>query len=47
MMHVIDYALSLYRDHSKWADLVKNVMNVDFSWDVSAKKYIDIYKKML
>ena len=47
MMHVIDYALSLYRDHSKWADLVKNVMKVDFSWDVSAKKYIDIYKKML
>ncbi len=47
MMHVIDYALSLYREHSKWSDLVKNVMNVDFSWNVSAKKYIDIYKNML
>ena len=47
MMHVVNYALSLYHDHSKWSELVKNVMNTDFSWNVSAKKYIDIYKKML
>lgn len=47
MMHVINYALSMYHETAKWAELVKNVMNVDFSWDVSAKKYIDIYKDMM
>lgn len=47
MMHVIDYALELYSDHSKWSGLVKNVMKVDFSWNVSAKKYIDIYSSLM
>lgn len=47
MMHTIGYALKLYSDHSKWADLVKNVMKVDFSWNVSAKKYIDIYSSLM
>ena len=43
MMNVIRYALRLFADHSKWDKLVKNAMNVDFSWNVSAKRYIDIY----
>lgn len=47
MMNVIGYALNLYLDHSKWSNLVKNVMNVDFSWNVSAKKYIDIYNSLM
>ena len=47
MMNTIVYATQLYSDHSKWADLVKNVMNVDFSWNVSAKKYIDIYTSLV
>ncbi len=47
MMNVIGYALKLYSDQSKWSGLVKNVMNVDFSWNVSAKKYIDIYNSLM
>lgn len=47
MMKVIDYALALYSDKSKWTQLVRNVMKVDFSWNVSAKKYIDIYSALL
>ncbi len=46
MMNVIRYALRLYRDHSEWDKLVKNAMNVDFSWNVSAKRYIDIYASL-
>jgi hypothetical protein len=46
MMHVIEYAISMYCDHSKWINLVKNTMKVDFSWNVSAKRYIDIYNKI-
>ncbi len=47
MMHVLEYALSLYADHTKWDELVGNVMKVDFSWTVSAKKYIDIYTSLV
>ena len=46
MMNVIRYALRLFADHSKWDKLVKNAMNVDFSWNVSAKRYIDIYRNL-
>lgn len=46
MKHVIEYAISMYCHHSKWRNLVKNTMNVDFSWNVSAKRYIDIYNKI-
>lgn len=47
MMHTLEYALSLYNDGEKWTQLVENVMRVDFSWKVSAKKYIDIYNKLM
>ncbi len=47
MMNVIYYALSMYCDHTKWSNLVKNVINVDFSWSVSAKKYIEIYETIV
>ena len=47
MMHTINYAIKLYCDHSKWSNLVKNVMKIDFSWNVSAKRYIDIYTSLV
>lgn len=47
MKNVINYALSVYFDAPKWKTLLKNVISVDFSWNVSAKKYIDIYKSLV
>ncbi len=47
MMGVIEYAIDLYNNQEKWAELCKNVINYDFSWGVSAKKYIEIYEKMM
>jgi len=47
MKDTVEYANRLYMEKPEvWADLVKNVMKVDFSWSVSAKKYIDIYTKL-
>ena len=41
-------ALSLYfDDRTAFRQLVKQVMSVDFSWTVSAKKYIELYRSML
>ncbi len=47
MKNTVEYAVSLYMGKPDvWAEIVKNVMKVDFSWSVSAKKYIDIYTKL-
>ncbi len=39
-------ALELYKNTDKWTVLVKKIMNVDFSWNISAKKYIEMYDHM-
>jgi len=40
-------AFAAYKDRKKWGRLVKKVMGYDFSWDISAKKYIALYKKAI
>ena len=47
MMHVIKNALNIYADKEKWQKIVKSSMLSDFSWNLSAKKYIDIYNGLL
>ncbi len=46
MMNVLEDALDLYRDRVKWGALVERVMTMDFSWNMSARKYIELYKSM-
>ena len=47
MMNVIKYAVSVYRNDKKaWAELVKRAMCSDFSWENSAKEYINIYNEL-
>ncbi|GAB6189141.1 glycogen synthase [Marinitoga arctica] len=41
-------ALNIFMRNNKcWTSLIKNAMLSDFSWDKSAKAYIEIYKKAL
>ena len=40
-------ALALYPYHSRWAALQKAGMAVNFSWQNSASKYLDLYKKLM
>jgi starch synthase len=40
-------AVEAYSDKKKWKKLVQKVMTLDYSWDSSAKKYIDLYKKAM
>ena len=43
MMHVLNYAMDIYYNKKQeWNKIVKNAMNADFSWDISAQKYIDM-----
>lgn len=37
-------ALGLYGDREKWNRFVRKIMKIDFSWNASAKKYIELYR---
>lgn len=39
-------AVSLYNDKEKRIGFVSHIMNVDFSWNVSAKRYIEMYESI-
>ncbi len=45
LFETIKRALLLYRDKKAWIRLVKRAMETDFSWEQSAKKYLDLYKQ--
>ncbi len=39
-------AIKLYKRKNIWQKIIENAMNNNFSWDESAKKYIELYKKL-
>lgn len=43
----IKRAVDIYRRKGLWAKLVSNAMKCDFSWDKSAEKYLEVYKKLI
>ena len=45
LIKTIDKALSAFADKKKWQQLVAKAMELDFSWEGSAKKYIELYAK--
>lgn len=47
MKEAIAKAVDLFRNQEKWSMLQKRVMDVDFSWNVSAKKYLDLYREII
>ncbi len=47
MLKAIKRAIKIYADKDTWQKIMKAGMKSDFSWTVSAKKYIDLYKKVL
>lgn len=48
MKEALYYALGVYKnDHKEFEHMQKNAMTTDFSWKVSAKKYMDLYHGLL
>jgi starch synthase len=47
MIKSIKKAVQLYENKKLWCKLIKNGMSKDFSWEVSAKKYVSLYKKLI
>lgn len=40
-------ALETYKYKKVWQELMKRAMRADFSWEASAKKYLQLYKKLI
>ncbi len=47
LLNVIDEALELYQRKDEFQALSKTITRLDFSWDISVKKYISIYNTIL
>ncbi len=46
-LNTIKAAVSIYRKNKqKWYNIIRNGMALDFSWKVSATKYMNLYKKL-
>jgi starch synthase len=47
MLKTIKRAVSLFSQKRKWQRIMKEGMRQDYSWDASAAKYVEIYRKAL
>lgn len=47
IVETIERAIEFSLDEKKWASIVKQSMALDYSWDKSAKKYIELYNQLL
>ncbi|HRE39832.1 MAG TPA: glycogen synthase GlgA [Ignavibacteria bacterium] len=46
MVKTIRTALEVYQDKKTWYNIMKNGMALDFSWNISAKKYMELFKQI-
>ena len=47
LIETVRKALTLYQTKSAWKKLIKNAFAEDFSWPVTADKYLQIYRKVI
>lgn len=47
LLKAIKKAVKVYQDSKLWTKIMKNGMSKDFSWEISGKKYLALYKKLL
>jgi starch synthase len=48
MLHVLEHSVGYwYDDRDMWQRLMRRAMKTDFSWAVSARKYMELYRNLL
>ncbi|WP_309118902.1 glycogen synthase GlgA [Paenibacillus sp.] len=47
MLDTIRFALGIYRDEAHWSAVRSNVAAQDFSWNASAKQYLELYASLI
>jgi starch synthase len=45
LVWALDQALTAHRDRKSWETLMRNGMARDFSWERSAREYVDLYER--
>ena len=46
IIHAISRGLDLFQNQTKFKKIREQIMNIDHSWDASAKEYINLYKSL-
>jgi len=46
-MATLHSALDLFQKKKRWGELMRKAMHQDFSWDRSAREYLDLYWKLV
>ncbi len=47
LFKTIKRATKLYTNREEWIKLIRNAMTYDYSWEISAKKYLDLYRSLI
>ncbi len=47
LMAKLREARELYADKAQWSRIMQNGMECDFSWDASARRYVELYEKAI
>ena len=47
LLKAIQRALKVYQQPDEWKKIMRNGMSKDFSWEHSAKQYVNLYKELL
>jgi starch synthase len=45
MIWALDQALDAYEDQDSWRQLMLNGMAKDYSWEVQAREYLELYRR--
>jgi len=45
LLDTLRWALHCYRDRKAWGKLMQNAMARNFSWEVAAQKYVEVYER--
>ncbi len=46
LLKIINYAADTFKSKKAWQHIIRQAMKADFSWAVSAKKYLNLYKSL-
>ncbi len=46
LLKTVKRALQTFADHAAWRKIIRNGMAKDFSWEASAKKYLQLYRNL-
>ncbi|MGL5149759.1 MAG: glycogen synthase GlgA [Clostridium sp.] len=47
LLHIVEYALNIYKDKERWESIVTQAINSNNSWDKSANEYKDLYQELI